>query len=81
MQGSGFVWDTLGHVVTNWHVVARAERQVQVTLASGAKHLATLRGAEPDKDLAGRFLGFTGFLGFLGLSFFLGYLSPQTPSP
>jgi S1-C subfamily serine protease len=37
--GSGFVWDTKGHVVTNAHVVAGAS-EVKVTLYDGTSHAA-----------------------------------------
>jgi S1-C subfamily serine protease len=49
--GSGVVFDTRGHVVTNMHVVQRAQRFV-VTLASGEHHPATLVGSDRSHDLA-----------------------------
>src|SRR5690606_9917776 len=49
--GSGVVWDTSGHIVTNAHVVAGAER-VQVTLADGRSYDAEVAGADPATDLA-----------------------------
>lgn len=49
--GSGFLWDELGHVVTNYHVVQGAQR-VQVRLDSGTAIEATFVGASPDHDLA-----------------------------
>ena len=49
--GSGFVWDKLGHVVTNHHVVAEAQAW-KVTFADGTSVRARLVGSEPDKDLA-----------------------------
>ncbi|KAL6750928.1 trypsin-like cysteine/serine peptidase domain-containing protein [Haematococcus lacustris] len=49
--GSGFIWDKDGHVVTNYHVIHQAST-AQVTLANNQKYTASLRGAEPDKDLA-----------------------------
>lgn len=58
-QGSGFVWDTAGHVVTNYHVVSvpspggmRPADKAQVTLADGSKWDAKLVGASPDVDIA-----------------------------
>jgi S1-C subfamily serine protease len=33
-QGSGFVWDTEGHIITNYHVVAEAT-DVEVVFADG----------------------------------------------
>ena len=50
-QGSGFVFDTLGHIVTNNHVVAAADKIV-VTFSDGSEAAATLVGADPDSDLA-----------------------------
>ncbi len=49
--GSGFVWDTAGHVVTNSHVIANADR-AQITLADGRTYAAKFIGAEVNKDLA-----------------------------
>jgi 2-alkenal reductase len=49
--GSGFLWDDLGHVVTNYHVIKGAQR-VQVRLDSGTAIDATVVGASPDHDLA-----------------------------
>lgn len=54
--GSGFVWDKLGHVVTNFHVIAEVTRQhghARVTLRRGTEaYEASIVGAEPEKDLA-----------------------------
>lgn len=49
--GSGIVWDSAGHIVTNYHVIESAP-VARVTLADGSTHRATLVGAAPDKDLA-----------------------------
>lgn len=49
--GSGFLWDTLGHVVTNFHVIQGA-RRIQVRLDSGTAIEATFVGGSPDHDLA-----------------------------
>lgn len=49
--GSGFVWDTQGHIVTNNHVVAGAE-EVQVTLADDTTVPAQVVGLDPEDDLA-----------------------------
>src|SRR5215208_1241383 len=49
--GSGFVWDQQGHIVTNNHVVAGANK-IQVTFSDGTTVPATLVGADPDSDLA-----------------------------
>jgi len=50
-QGSGFVFDDQGHIVTNNHVVANASRII-VTYSDGSEALAELVGADPDSDLA-----------------------------
>lgn len=64
--GSGFVWDTNGHIITNYHVIAgqpgmsrargrgrQMPRRVMVSLQGCAEPLeAVVVGTEPDKDLA-----------------------------
>jgi S1-C subfamily serine protease len=49
--GSGVVFDDLGDVVTNAHVVA-GERRFVVTLADGSRHPAALVGADQAQDIA-----------------------------
>jgi S1-C subfamily serine protease len=49
--GSGFVWDRDGHVVTNFHVIERANA-FQVTLADQSVWDAEVVGVAPSKDLA-----------------------------
>jgi S1-C subfamily serine protease len=49
--GSGFVYDTEGHIVTNYHVVADAE-SVSVALSSGEVYTAMIVGVDPSSDLA-----------------------------
>jgi S1-C subfamily serine protease len=50
-QGSGFVIDKDGHILTNYHVIADA-RQVEVTLHNRKKYRATVIGTDPPHDLA-----------------------------
>ena len=50
-QGSGFVIDKEGHILTNYHVVAHAT-QVEVTLHNRKKYKATVMGTDPAHDLA-----------------------------
>jgi len=50
-QGSGFVIDKEGHILTNYHVVADA-RQVEVTMHNRKKYKATVVGTDPAHDLA-----------------------------
>ena len=49
--GSGFVWDTKGHIITNYHVIQGADR-AQVTLSDRKTYQAELIGIAPEKDLA-----------------------------
>ncbi len=49
--GTGFVWDDLGHIVTNFHVIQGAQG-ARVTLADQSSFDATLVGAFADRDLA-----------------------------
>ena len=50
--GSGFVWDaSSGLVVTNYHVVAGADR-LAITLADEASFQAEIVGLAPERDLA-----------------------------
>jgi|SRR5579872_697582 len=50
-QGSGFIIDKDGHVLTNYHVIADA-RQVEVTLHNRKKYRATIVGTDRSHDLA-----------------------------
>jgi putative serine protease PepD len=50
-QGSGFVYDQHGHVVTNQHVVAGAS-SFSVSTWNGATYTAKLVGSDPSTDLA-----------------------------
>lgn len=49
--GSGVVYDGIGHVVTNFHVVQNAQ-QIRVQLKDGRQADATVVGVDPDTDLA-----------------------------
>ena len=50
-QGTGFILDKDGHIMTNYHVVANA-RQIEVTLYNRKTYKANVIGAEPSMDLA-----------------------------
>ncbi|MEX2470352.1 MAG: trypsin-like peptidase domain-containing protein [Pseudohongiellaceae bacterium] len=50
-SGTGFIWNSDGYIVTNFHVVQQADR-VMVTLQDGTTYDAEPIGADPDKDLA-----------------------------
>ncbi len=49
--GSGFIYDTEGHIVTNYHVVENAQ-SVSVALSTGETYAATIVGSDPTNDLA-----------------------------
>jgi len=49
--GTGFIWDTEGHIVTNYHVVQQADR-VLVTLQDGTTYDAQPVGLDPSRDLS-----------------------------
>src|SRR2546421_4597893 len=50
-QGSGFIIDKEGHILTNYHVIADA-RQVEVTLNNRKTYRATVVGTDRSHDLA-----------------------------
>ncbi|MDX6770812.1 MAG: trypsin-like peptidase domain-containing protein [Elusimicrobiota bacterium] len=50
-QGSGFVWDDKGHIVTNFHVVQGGDAFL-VTLRDQTQLEAKIVGVEPRKDIA-----------------------------
>ena len=50
-QGSGFIWDSAGHIVTNNHVVDGAAK-ISVTFSDGSTYDAKLVGTDPNTDLA-----------------------------
>jgi S1-C subfamily serine protease len=50
-QGSGFIIDKEGHILTNYHVIADA-RSLKVTLHNRKTYSATVVGTDPSHDLA-----------------------------
>ena len=50
--GSGFVYDTAGHVITNNHVVEGVGDQITVVLTDGTKIEASIVGTDPAYDIA-----------------------------
>jgi S1-C subfamily serine protease len=50
-QGSGFILDKQGHILTNNHVIAGGQ-QIEVTLSNKQRYRATLVGHDPSQDLA-----------------------------
>jgi len=51
-QGSGFILDKSGHILTNYHVVANANRGVEVQLYNKRRFKATVVGTDRTHDLA-----------------------------
>ena len=50
-EGSGFIWNNEGYVVTNHHVVADSDR-ITIIFADGSEYEANIVGSDPDSDLA-----------------------------
>ncbi len=50
-SGTGFVWDDTGLIVTNFHVVYRANK-ITIRLQDGSDYDAEVVGIAPDKDIA-----------------------------
>lgn len=51
-QGSGFVWDDQGHIVTNFHVVQGGNNFVITFYNDPKQYAAKLVGTAPEKDIA-----------------------------
>ncbi len=51
-QGSGFVWDNEGHIVTNFHVVQGGNSFVVTFHNDPKQYKASIVGATPEKDIA-----------------------------
>ncbi len=51
-QGSGFILDKAGHVLTNFHVVEGANRGIEVKLSNKRTYKATVVGTDKVHDLA-----------------------------
>lgn len=50
-SGSGFLWDSDGHVVTNYHVIEGAQ-EISVSFGDDVNLMAEVIGADPQNDLA-----------------------------
>ncbi len=50
-SGSGLVWDLLGHIITNYHVIEGAS-QITVSFGEGQERPAQVVGVDPPNDLA-----------------------------
>ena len=50
-EGSGWIWDTDGHIVTNYHVVQGA-RTIEVFFYDGREYEAEVVGFDSDADIA-----------------------------
>lgn len=51
-QGSGFILDKSGHILTNYHVIAGANRGIEVQLSNKQHYEAKIVGADRVHDLA-----------------------------
>lgn len=54
-QGSGFVWDKEGHIVTNFHVIkpiVEGSGRAHITFADGSTYVAAVVGTSAENDLA-----------------------------
>jgi S1-C subfamily serine protease len=51
-QGSGFILDKAGHVLTNYHVVENANRGIEVQLSNKHRYTARVIGTDHVHDLA-----------------------------
>ncbi|MGA3136335.1 MAG: trypsin-like peptidase domain-containing protein [Terracidiphilus sp.] len=51
-QGSGFILDKAGHVLTNYHVVENANRGIEVMLSNKRRYTAKVVGTDRVHDLA-----------------------------
>ncbi|MGB6192603.1 MAG: trypsin-like peptidase domain-containing protein, partial [Terracidiphilus sp.] len=51
-QGSGFILDRAGHVLTNYHVIDQANRGIQVMLSNKKTYAAKVIGSDRVHDLA-----------------------------
>ncbi|MGV8025855.1 MAG: S1C family serine protease [Anaerolineaceae bacterium] len=50
-QGSGFVYDLEGHIITNYHVIENATK-IEITFPEGTRTLGEVIGTDMDSDLA-----------------------------
>ena len=51
-QGSGFILDKAGHVLTNYHVIEGANRGIEVMLSNKRRYSAKVVGSDKSHDLA-----------------------------
>jgi S1-C subfamily serine protease len=51
-QGSGFILDKAGHILTNYHVIEGANRGIEVQLSNKRRYSATVVGVDKVHDLA-----------------------------
>jgi S1-C subfamily serine protease len=51
-QGSGFILDKAGHILTNFHVVEGANRGIEVMLSNKSRYKAQVVGSDKIHDLA-----------------------------
>ncbi|MDE3202091.1 MAG: trypsin-like peptidase domain-containing protein [Acidobacteriota bacterium] len=51
-QGSGFILDKAGHILTNYHVIEGANRGIEVSLSNKRRYTAKVVGVDKVHDLA-----------------------------
>ena len=51
-EGSGFVWDREGHIVTNFHLVGTGGDTQRITFHNGDEYDASVVGVDNDSDIA-----------------------------
>ncbi len=50
-QGTGFVYDLDGHIITNYHVIENAN-EIEIAFPEGTRTRGTVIGTDTDSDLA-----------------------------
>jgi S1-C subfamily serine protease len=52
--GSGFVYDELGHIITNYHVISgvKPDKQFDITFIDGSTYKANVVGSDPFSEIA-----------------------------
>jgi S1-C subfamily serine protease len=51
-QGSGFIIDKEGHILTNYHVIGENARRLEITLSNRKRYAAEVVGLDKSHDLA-----------------------------
>ena len=51
-SGSGFIWDSEGHIITNFHVVKEGDEFIISFYNNEVEYSAVVQGSVPEKDIA-----------------------------